>query len=267
MRAQVSTITHPLAQHFTQLRVVHGVEKFLDIRLQYPAASQRMRFARAAIRSSFVETVVRLGVPPIFPPHGSMTRQRLPSVGSLGRLSPLHRYYALLRPLVTRLDSPWFPLLPRYRPKKNLLPGVPRSPRFLGNPLHLCHALRPRPVFVPSHEDEPLRGVAVSDDFRPRLSSLPVPQSALSRCLAASWHVDAAPALVNDEGSSGYFLSGLNHAASVLAVYASQHASRRTTQDSLAAGGQPLLRGIGYPPGYVRGFNSCFLLGQACLAQ
>jgi hypothetical protein len=38
-------------------------------------------------------------------------------------------------------------------------------------------------------------------------------------------------------------ISGLNHAASALAVYASQHASRRTTQDSLAAGGQPLLRG------------------------
>src|SRR4051794_31071701 len=56
--------------------------------------------------------------------------------------------------------------------------------------------------------------VAVPDDFRPRLTSLPVPQSALSRCLAASWHVDAAPALVNLEGSSSYFLSGLNHAAS-----------------------------------------------------
>jgi len=120
---------------------------------------------------------------------------------------------------------------------------------------------------VPSHEDEPLQGVAVSDDFRPRLTSLPVPQSALSRCLAASWHVDAAPALVNVEGSSDYVLSGLNHAASVLAVYASQHASRRATQDSLAAGGQPLLRGTGYPPGYFRGFNSCFLLGQSCLAQ
>jgi len=47
-----------------------------------------------------------------------MTRQRLPSVGSLGRLSPLLQYYALLRLLVTRLDSPWFPLVPRYRPKK-----------------------------------------------------------------------------------------------------------------------------------------------------
>jgi hypothetical protein len=117
---------------------------------------------------------------------------------------------------------------------------------------------------VPSHKDEPTRGVAVAGDFRPRSQSLPVPQSALPRCLAASRHVDIAPALVNNEGSSDSVLSGLNHAASVLAVYASQPASRRTTQDSLAAGGRPLLRGIGYPPGYFRGFNSCFLLGQAC---
>jgi hypothetical protein len=33
--------------------------------------------------------------------------------------------------------------------------------------------------------------------------------------------------LVNLEGSSSYFLSGLNHAASALAVYASQPASRQ----------------------------------------
>lgn len=197
-----------------------------------------------------------------------MTRQRLPSVGSLGRLSPLHRYYALLRLLVTRLDSPRLPLVPRYRPKKKTFSRKCRD--LPGSWVTLCTyaALSdPGRIFVPSHEDEPTRGVAVPDDFRPRHQSLPVPQSALSRCLAASWHVDAAPALVNLEGSSDYFLSGLNHAASMLAVYASQPASRRTTQDSLAAGGQPLLRGIGYPPGYVRGFNSCFLLGQACLAQ
>src|SRR4051794_18907560 len=82
-----------------------------------------IRLASAAIRSSFVETVIRLGVPTIFPPHGSMTRQRLPSVGSLGRLSPLLQYYALLRLLVTRLDSPRFPLVPRYRPKKKTSVG------------------------------------------------------------------------------------------------------------------------------------------------
>ena len=157
-----------------------------------------------------------------------MTRQRLPSVGSLGRLSPLLQYYALLRLLVTRLDSPWFPLVPRYRPKKKTFSRKCRD--LPGSWVTLCTyaALSdPGRIFVPSHEDEPTRGVAVPDDFRPRLTSLPVPQSALSRCLAASWHVDAAPALVNLEGSSSYFLSGLNHAASALAVYASQPASRQ----------------------------------------
>jgi hypothetical protein len=61
-------------------------------------------------------------------------------------------------------------------------------------------------------------------------------------------------------------LSGLNHAASALAVYASQPASRRTTQDSLAAGGQPLLRGIGYPPGYFQGFSTYMASSSAKLA-
>ena len=157
-----------------------------------------------------------------------MTRQRLPSVGSLGRLSPLLQYYALLRLLVTHLDSPWFPLVPRYRPKKKTFSRKCRD--LPGSWVTLCTyaALSdPGRIFVPSHEDEPTRGVAVPGDFRPRLTSLPVPQSALSRCLAASWHVDAAPALVNLEGSSSYFLSGLNHAASALAVYASQPASRQ----------------------------------------
>jgi hypothetical protein len=60
----------------------------------------------------------------------------------------------------------------------------------------------PGRIFVPSHEDEPTRGVAVAGDFRLRPQSLPVPQSALPRCLAASRHVDVAPALQNDEGSS-----------------------------------------------------------------
>src|SRR6188768_2269208 len=162
-----------------------------------------MRFAKAAIRSSFVETVIRLGVPPIFPPHGSMTRQHLPSVGSLGRLSPLHQYYALLRLLVTPLASPRFPLVPRYRQKKK--PFSRKCRDLPGSWVTLCTYAAlydPGRIFVPSHEDEPTRGVAVPGDFRPRLTSLPVPQSALSRCLAASWHVDAAPVLVNLEGSS-----------------------------------------------------------------
>lgn len=50
-------------------------------------------------------------------------------------------------------------------------------------------------------------------------------------------------------------ISGLNHAASELAVYASQSASRRPTQDSLAAGGQPLAARDWLPAGLQRSFN------------
>jgi len=42
-------------------------------------------------------------------------------------------------------------------------------------------------------------------------------------------------------------ISGLDHAAYTLAVYASQAGSPQTTQDSLPAGGQPWPGGIGYP--------------------
>jgi hypothetical protein len=185
-----------------------------------------------------------------------MTRQRLPSAGSLGRLSLLLRYYALLRLLVARPASPQLPLGSTVPTEKKTFSRKRRD--LPGSWVTLCTYAAlydPGRIFVPSHEDEPTRGVAVAGDFRLRPQSLPVPQSALPRCLAASWHVDAAPALVNDEGSSDSVLSGLNHAASVLAVYASQPASRRTTQDSLAAGGQPLLRGIAYPPGYFQGFS------------
>src|SRR4051812_48853292 len=155
--------------------------------------------ASAAIRSSFVETVIRLGVPPIFPPHGSMTRQRLPSVGSLGRLSPLHRYYALLRLLVTRLDSPWLPLVPRYRPKKNFSRKCRDLP---GSWVTLCTyaALSdPGRIFVPNHEDEPTRGVAVPDDFRPatHVAGASVRTVSLSRGTSMPpplWSTSRAPA-------------------------------------------------------------------------
>ena len=51
------------------------------------------------------------------------------------------------------------------------------------------------------------------------------------------------------------FISGLYHAASELAVYASQSASRRPTQDSLAAGGQPFAARDWLPAGHHRSFN------------
>src|SRR5262252_5257116 len=68
----------------------------------------RICFASFAIRSSFVETVPGVGVPAIVPPIGSVTRQLLPSTGSLGRLPPLRRYYSLLRLLTVRPAPPRF---------------------------------------------------------------------------------------------------------------------------------------------------------------
>ena len=50
--------------------------------------------ASSAIRWSFVETVLGLGVPAIFPSYGSVIRRPLPSTGSLGSVPRLPRYYA-----------------------------------------------------------------------------------------------------------------------------------------------------------------------------
>ena len=90
-----------------------------------------------------------------------------------------------------------------------------------------------------------MRGVAVAGGFRRCRCLIPLQVAGL----AASRRVGFAPALLNDEGSNVDKLSGLYRAASVLAVYASQSASPRPTQDSLAASGQLLLHGIGYPQG------------------
>jgi hypothetical protein len=50
-------------------------------------------------------------------------------------------------------------------------------------------------------------------------------------------------------------ISGLNHTAFDLAVYASQGRSPATTQDSLPAAGPALPDGIGYPQGSDKRFH------------
>src|SRR5437763_6868002 len=66
---------------------------------------------------------------------------------------------------------------------------------------------------------------------------------------------DAAPASVNDEGSLRRLISGLNHTAFDLAVYASQWRSPAPTPDSLPAAGPALPDGIGYPQGSDKRFH------------
>jgi hypothetical protein len=82
----------------------------------------------------------------------------------------------------------------------------------------------------------------------------------------------AAFCWVNGIGLRDHLLSGLDHTARALAVYASQAPSRTTTQDSLPAGDQPLPGGSNYPARRLRRFlrrSSAhrFLLLQASLAH
>ena len=118
---------------------------------------------------------------------------------------------------------------------------------------------------MPSPEDDPSRGVAVDRWPLP----LPVPHSARvagspprgTSVLPPLYETTRAPTISS--------ISGLNHAASELAVYASQSASRRPTQDSLAAGGQPLAARDWLPAGLIRSFFHLhgFLFSRLCLAQ
>jgi hypothetical protein len=80
---------------------------------------------------------------------------------------------------------------------------------------------------------------------------------------------DTVPAFVHGEDSQRLTLSGLNHTAFDLAVYASQGGSPLTTQDSLLAAGPALPGGIRNPQGPDERFPSSrlFLLSQAFLAQ
>src|ERR1700677_2532202 len=74
----------------------------------------------------------------------------------------------------------------------------------------------------------------------------------------------SAPATDQDEGSRQVVISGLNHTAFDLAVYASQWRSPAPTQDSLPAAGPALPDGIGYPQGFNERFHiEMILLSRA----
>jgi hypothetical protein len=104
---------------------------------------------------------------------------------------------------------------------------------------------------VPSPEDDPSQGVAV--DRWP--SPLPVPHSARVAGSPPRGTSVLPPLRKTTRAPAMSSISGLYHAASELAVYASQSASRRPTQDSLAAGGQPFAARDWLPAGLHRSFN------------
>jgi len=99
-----------------------------------------------------------------------MLRQRLPSAGSLGRLSRLPRYYALLRLLAARPASPQLSLGSAVPPEKK----ISRKRRDLpGSWVTLCTYAAlydPGRISVPSHEDDTTRGVAVDRRLSPATS-------------------------------------------------------------------------------------------------
>ncbi len=142
--------------------------------------------------------VFELDVSLIFPSNESVTRQHLSSTGSLGRLSPLRRYYWLLRLPTAHPASLWSPLgsaVPRATsssPRRSAHPARAwglffrcpgrsfrrRSdlPGSWGVLLCVCPALRPRPslgtspVTVPrcsprSDDDE---GLCIDGNFGAR---------------------------------------------------------------------------------------------------
>ena len=158
----------------------------------------------------------------------------LPSMGSVGFVPPLRRYYAELRLLVACpallplrfLHGPvssWFVFRSRQSrtrlPSLDLFSGVPtrvstkttRPPKFLGTPLCVRRALRPRRDLDPSHK----RGV------------------------------DAATAVINQRRSRECLLSRLDRtpAHSLCTLRSQRHRRPRNTRYRLVA--TPLPDGLG----------------------
>ena len=121
---------------------------------------------------------------------------------------------ALLRCVPECCSAPARTLVCR-RPSGSPVMETTSSPRFLGHPLRICPALRPRP----GCHAKPFR------------------------------HSSAAPADLTTKAPAIKFLSRLNHTASAVAVYASPGGRPRQTQDSLPAADYALPGGIGYPQG------------------
>jgi len=142
---------------------------------------------------------------PPFPPRFSPPGVTVPLCARLLAPVSAERCSPRARGLVNR-----FPLI-RYS-----LAGTAGSPRFLGNPLCPCPALRPRWDL----HARPLR------------------------------RFGAAFRTSDNVGSHHKPLSGLHHTAWSLAVYASPPGlPQESTQDSLPTAGQALPGGIGYPLG------------------
>ena len=139
--------------------------------LSHLLSENRSILAFSAIRCGFVNTVSDPIVPSVFPRIGLQLDALLPSAGSGAATVPrLHQYYggaktsrcpsrrASLPSLGDTMPAPVCSLLcffgcpsaqartlVRRRPSGSPVMETTRPPRFLGHPLHICSALRPRP--------------------------------------------------------------------------------------------------------------------------
>src|SRR5580700_5403 len=202
--------------------------------------------ASFAIRSSFVDTVMEPDVSAIFPSNVPVFRCSLPSTGSLGLVPPLLRYCEALR-------------LPAAPPAllRFLRRAVPPLHLGLRSRGHKAQHPRARGLFT----GFPTTGYFDGDDRTSQVpggpamnvpcSPTPVgpPRSATTalRC--------CLPPIGRRRLPRQILISGLNHTARTLAVYASQgglpHRHAR-----LASGGWPTLPGgTGYPPGPIERFQ------------
>jgi hypothetical protein len=216
--------------------------------------------ARVAIACCRVEMVSDLGMSGIVPLRRSAIRRPLPSTGSCGVSSPASQ---VLRGAPTPLPSvpPHFVILRLAVPLCALVFRSRRRPSATAAGQGLCINRLPLVPVQRAETAGPHRFLGNPAANMP-CSSTPVgPQrqaiSALRYCL---------PPFVTTSAPTTSTLTGLNHTACPLAVYASSPQLPATTQDSLLGCWPALPGGIGYPLGSSARFQSSLhliLLAQA----
>lgn len=187
------------------------------------------------------------GIPVIFPSCGSVTRRPLPSHGSLGMVPRFQRYYGALRLLlvlpVTSLGSASGTL-----PRDFVRSGAPP----------------PRVLWLPADRDPGHRWTNAVSCLSRKRRGLPGSWTALLRtcpALRPRWDLRArpqgpsvSPSAKLTASAPTLTLSGLNHAAHALPVYASRLRSPANTQHSVPGGGQPSRAGFS-PAELYKGFQ------------
>ena len=195
--------------------------------------------ASFAIRSSFVDTVMEPDVSAIFPSNVPVFRCSLPSTGSLGLVPPLLRYCEALRlpaapPALLRFLRSAVPPLHLGLRSRGHKAQYPRTRDFSPDSRNRTVRRRRQDPQVPG-------GPSVNVPCSPTPAGPPRSATTALRC--------CLPPIGQRRLPRQMLISGLNHTARTLAVYASQggllHRHAR-----LASGGWPTLPGgTGYPSG------------------